>query len=330
MPVRVRLSFLLFFLIEVSFGQAVTQARRRLQEAEENTFQLVMKLGEIQKDFFWNQNPSLQASDLNQFSQLCKKQLQPSRQEPDQSYFLLVQQMIIHAALLQEFRSGWQPDSALVWRTKALASGESLLTVAAALDHSVSVYCLMNKLNKPEDKSSIPSFLREEWSRLEYLLEIQKILFPVVEAERKCLNNFLPDSVSSAEKRRLDFTGLVSVKTQTMKNYPPLKGDRFVKSAALNSLYQFAMEAKNDLPHLEKFLEAEEEFILIHEKSKSAEKLSTEETEGYRKAVKKYNADIRAANELVKELQKKRDTHLRAFFAAQQAFLEDNLRVFQE
>jgi hypothetical protein len=325
---QLRVLFLIFLQIKMAgvYAQSVADARKRLKKLDEQITRRITHLQDIHNDFFANEFPSRSQSYLNH----SENELSIIRMEPELSLQKQMEELAIHEQKLFNIAIDWRSDSAIFYRKIAIESGKDVLKAAAWLEHSVSVFCILNKLNKPEDKIRAPAFLREEWKRLEYLLEIQKILFPVIEAERKCLNNFLPDSVSSAEKRRLDFTGLVSIKTQTMKNFPPLKGDRFVKPAALNSLYQFAMEAKNDLPHLEKFLEAEKKFILIHQKSKSAEKLSTEENESYRKAVKKYNADIRAANELVKELQKKRDTHLRAFFAAQQAFLEDNLRVFQE
>lgn len=330
MHLQCNLFLFLLSALQFSFGQSVSQARKRWQATDEKVSGLVLRMGQIQADFFASEKPGLRASDLRDFSELCEKQIPTSDQDPEKAYARLAHELSAHTRNLQGFCNGWQPDSALSWRTKALASQKNLISAAAVLEHSVSVYCLMNKLNKPEDKSRIPGHLREEYKRMEYLISIQQILFPVIQAEQNCLIGFQPDSTACSEKRRLVFSNMVARQTTLLKNLPPLKGDRFVKPAALNSLYQFAMEAKNDLHHLEKFLEAEKEFILIHQKCKSAGQLSTEETESYRKAVKKYNADIRAANELVKELQKKRDTHLQAFFAAQQALLEENLSAFQE
>lgn len=254
----------------------------------------------------------------------------PSDEEPEKAYAQLTIGLARQSDFMKYFLERWQPDSAIVFRMKVLESEKSLLKEADWLEHFVSVFCIVNKLNKPDDKSRIPDFLREEWKRLEYILSIQKILFPVIEAEKNCLNGFQPDSIASAEKRRLAFSGLVALQTQTMKSLAAVKGDKFIKPAALQSLYLFAIEAKNELQHLEKFLKAEEDFILLHRKQKSETANSTAEKEAYRKAVRKYNEDIRGANELVQKLEENQKQHLNAFFDAQRNFLEEGLKAFRE
>jgi hypothetical protein len=147
--------------------------------------------------------------------------------------------------------------------------------------------------------------------------------------EKKYFHSFHPDSVSSIEKHRNSFAAGIAEASARLKNLPACCGDKLVKNAALNSLHFFGKEAKNEMPHLEKFLESEEEFILHHQKSKQGA-LTQEEKDAYRNAVKKYNEDIKAANELVRQLNKTRESHLAAFSEAQASFLREPITAFRE
>lgn len=55
-----------------------------------------------------------------------------------------------------------------------------------------------------------------------------------------------------------------------------------------------------------------------------------EEKQICRDAVRKYNEDIKGANELVTNLEKTIKDHLSAFYSAQNTFLETWLKDFQE
>jgi hypothetical protein len=148
--------------------------------------------------------------------------------------------------------------------------------------------------------------------------------------ETACMESLLKDSIQTSEKRRTEFSKLVEINNINLKNHPACCGDHLVKNAALNSLRLFAKEARNEIVHIENFIVSEQDFKVHCQKVKKNGMETEAEKQVCRDAVRKYNTDIKNANELVENLEKTRKEHLSAFYNAQTTFLETWLKDFQE
>jgi hypothetical protein len=319
-------------------GQAVTKTREALDYFEKSGVAISKKciraLAEInihpESSKSWHQLSNIRQDLHHQKEHFHKKEVSSNELvlRTEFSRFLSEAEAIL--VQYSEWKEAWITDSLSVLRQRLLKDVNSLTIASLRLEQEVAIFCIENRLTKPEDGSRIGKFFREGQQRFNYLNSIQDILLSVADREKHCLNNFIPDSLASAEKRRLEFAELTSAHNLKLKSLPGCCGDRQVKAAALNSLRLFAIEAKNELLHLEKFIQDEEEFIQHHQKTKEKQPESQAEKEAYRNAVRKYNADIKAANELVRNLEKNREEHLSAYRIAQLDLFENWLTTFPE
>jgi hypothetical protein len=338
MLIRIIILFLLSGINLNLRAQSVAIARESrevLNDFEERTLHLLSKIGGLHQDFFGETQPHVNQHHLSTFHHHLEKDKAHLQKDEAPSvdkhlkpaYFSLFNAMQNHVDLFHYGPEKLLPDSVIAARQKLLEHAQVLVTEAGKLEHEVAAYCIFNRMTKPEDKSKIPGLIRAEFQKLNYLFKIQKLMIPVVQMEISCMEGFVPDSVPQAEKRRQRFDAFVTETLTALKNLPPCCGDHHIKQEAIASLHDFSMEAKKELPHLEKFLEEEEDFILHHQKTKAASAMSAAEKEAYRLAVQKYNEDIRLANELVRNLHIRRDAHLKLYQEAQKDFLKNFLTV---
>jgi len=332
------LSLILLFIPLFSRGQAVTKTREALDYFEKNGVAVSKKciraLAEInihpESSKSWHQLSNTRQNLHHQKEHFHKKELSSNELvlRTEYSRFLGDAESILGP--YSAWNEAWIPDSLSALRQKLLKDVNSLANAALRLEQEVAIFCIENRLTKPEDGSRIGKLFREGQQRFNYLNSIQDILLSVADREKHCLNTLISDSLANAEKRRLELAELTSAHNLKLKSLPGCCGDRQVKAAALNSLRLFAIEAKNELLHLQKFIQAEEEFIQHHQKTKEKQPESQTEKEAYRNAVRKYNADIKAANELVRNLEKTREEHMSAYRIAQLDLVESWLTTFPE
>jgi hypothetical protein len=322
----------------LSEAQAVTKTREVLHFFETNNLAISKKCLKVLSDFVIHSETvhyqkQLESSRLElhqQIQHFHKKELPKNEFALKTEYSRFLSGLDEFAAKLRNLAVSANPGDVLQLRQQMLQDFHIAEQAAIRLEEEVAIFCIENRLNKPEDGSRTGKLFREARQRLAYLISIQELLLPVISFEQHCVNNFGPDSLCSADKRRIEFAGLVWENNIKLKNLPACCGDRQVKSAALNSFRLLAIEAKNDLPHLEKFVHAEQEFILHHQQIRGKVLENQAEKEAYRDAVRKYNADIKAANQLVHQLEKTREEHLDAYYSAQKEFMETWLTAFPE
>lgn len=337
-----RLQFLLpLFYMLIPFlaeGQAVSKTREALAYFESDNLAMSKRCLRVLSDFVIHSDLEHNRNHLESFTNEVQHQIQhfQKKELPNNEFALRTEYSRflngLHdfAQTCKSLTESSDSQDLLKLRQRMLQGFHSAEQAAIRLEQEVAIFCIENRLDKPEDGSRTGKLIREGKQRLAYLVSIQELLLPVIAFEQHCLNNFTPDSISNAEKRRLEFADLVSENNLKLKNLPACCGDRQVKASALNSFRLFAIEAKNDLQHLEKFIEAEEEFIQHHQLTKGKVPENPAEKEAYRNAVRKYNADIRAANELVRQLDKIREEHLNAYHSAQKELMDTWLTAFPE
>ena len=330
------LTFLLAPLL--STAQAVTKTREALLFFETNNLAISKKCLKVLSDFVIHSDPLHYQNKLEssrhelhqQIQHFHKKELPKNEDALKSEYSRFLNDLDEFAAKLKNIAAAANPGDVLQLRQQMLRDFQYAEQAAIRLEQEVAIFCIENRLNKPEDGSRTGKLFREARQRLAYLIGIQELLLPVISFEQHCVNNFIPDSLCSAEKRRIEFAALVSENNIKLKNLPACCGDRQVKAAALNSFRLLAIEAKNDLLHLEKFIHAEQEFVLHHQQTKGKIPENPAEKDAYRDAVRKYNADIKAANDLVRQLEKTREEHLNAYYSAQKELMETWLTAFPE
>lgn len=332
------ISFLFIASSHSAFGQAVTLARESLDYFEHHTFPLCRESIESTiSDFCKQELNSDKSSGKSLIHKLEKESSHFQNHKVPNAhgslpteYTRFLQALIDYTSKCSNLKSEIQADSILIVRARILECHKSVLNAATRLEQEVSVYCIENQLTRTEDGSRIAILFRDAQKRLEYLHGIQSYLIPVIKMETTCLESILKDSIHNSEKRRAEFYKLVEINNVNLKNHSACCGDHLVKNAALNSLRLFSIEARNEIVHIIKFIAAEQDFIAHHQKVKNASTESELEKQAYRNAVRKYNEDIKGANELVTNLEKNRKDHLSAFYSAQIKFLETWLKDFQE
>ncbi len=331
-------TFLLFTSTYPAFGQAVARARESLNYFEHHTFPLCRESMEATISDFCTQELNADSSSgkslihkLKKESSHFKNHKVPNAHESlPTEYTRFLHALIDYTSKCSNLKSEIQADSILIVRAKILECHKSVLNAATRLEEEVAIYRIENRLTRTEDGSRIAIFFREAQKRLEYLHGIQSYLVPVIKMETACLESILKDSIHISEKRRSEFSKLVEINNINLKNHPACCGDYLVKSAALNSLRLFAKEARNEIVHIENFIVSEQDFKVHCQKVKRNGMETEAEKQVCRDEVRKYNSDIKNANELVENLEKTRKEHLSAFYNAQTTFLETWLKDFQE
>lgn len=330
------LIFLLYPLL--SEGQAVSRTREALSYFETNNLAVSKKCLRILSDFIIHSDTEYNRNQLETFKNdvqhqihhFQKKELPHNESALRTEYSRFLSGLHDFAETCKSQTESSDQKDLLKLRQMLLQDLHSAEQAAIRLEQEVAIFCIENRLDKPEDGSRTGKLFLEGKQRLAYLISIQELLLPVAAFEQHCMNNFTPDSLCNGEKRRLEFTALVSENNLKLKTMPACCGDRQVKTAALNSLRLFAIEAKNDLLHLDRFIKAEQQFILQNQQTKGKVPENPAEKETYRKAVRKYNSDIKSANELVRNLEKTREEHLNAFHSAQKELMDTWLTAFPE
>jgi len=331
-------TFLFFTSTYPTFGQAVARARESLNYFERHTFPLCRESIESTISDFCKQELIADNSSGKFLIHKLEKELRhfqnhkvPKAHESIPSeYSRFLQVLIDFRSKCSVLKSEIQEDSILIARAKILEYHKSVLTAATRLEQEVAIYRIENQLTRTEDGSRIAIFFREAQKRLEYLHGIQTYLIPVSKMETACMESLLKDSIQTSEKRRAEFSKLVEINNINLKNHPACCGDYLVKNAALNSLRLFAKEARNEIVHIENFIVSEQDFKVHCQKVKKNGMETEAEKQVCRDAVRKYNTDIKNANELVENLEKTRKEHLSAFYSAQTTFLKTWLKDFQE
>ena len=335
---QVLISFLFIASSHSAFAQAVTLARESLEYFEHHTFPLCRESIESTiSDFCKQELNSDNASGKSLIHKLEKEsshfqnhKVPKGHESLPTEYTRFLQALIDYNSKCSNLKSEIQADSILIVMAQILEYHKSVLNAATRLEQEVSVYCIENQLTRTEDGSRIAVLFRESQKRLEYLYGIQSYLIPVIKMETTCLESILKDSIHTSEKRRAEFSKLVEINNLNLKNHPACCGDHLVKNAALNSLRLFAKEARNEIVHIENFIASEQDFKVHCQKVKKNGMETEEEKQVCREAVRKYNNDLKGANELVTNLEKTRKDHLSAFYSAQNTFLETWLKDFQE
>jgi len=331
-------TFLLFTSTYPAFGQAVTLARESLNYFEHHTFPLCRESIESTISDFCKQELNADNSSgkslihkLEKESSHFQNHKVPNAHESlPTEYTRFLQALIDFTSKCSNLKSEIQADSILIVRTKILECHKSVLNAATRLEQEVAIYRIENQLTRIEDGSRIAIFFKEAQKRLEYLHGIQSYLIPVIKMETTCLESILKDSIHISEKSRSEFSKLVEINNINLKNHPACCGDHLVKNAALNSLRLFAKEARNEILHIQNFIVSEQDFKVHCQKVKKNGMETEEEKQVCREAMRKYNADIKSANELVENLEKTRKEHLSAFYSAQMTFVETWIKDFQE
>ncbi len=319
-------------------AQAVTQARNCLRNYESGCLPLSKKSILLSAEFMRENQTEHLEGHFKVLRHSLEKHITHMKAAPVSGNFQALKTeysrylqdlhgFTIHSTALLE---NCQEDSLLVRRKSLMKAWQTLFSAAIRLEQEVAVFCIENRLNRPEDGSRIGKLMKEGQQKLDYLLRIQELTFPLIQFEKLCLSRFTADSLKGAEKRRLEFAALVAENNLALKALPPCCGDHQVKTAALNSLRLFSIESRNELVHLEKFIESEADFISHHQRSKENAPVKEEQKEAYRIAVRKYNADIKAANDLLRQLDKNRQAHLAEYSKAQIAFIESWITAFPE
>jgi len=332
------LPLILFLDPLISEGQSVGKTRIALAYFETNNLAISKKCISVLSDFIIHTDSDQNRNHLESFRNEVQHQIHLfQKKELTQNEFALrteysrfLNGLYAFAETCKSLTESSDPNDLLKLRQRMLQDFHSAEQAANRLEQEVAIFCIENRLDKPEDGTRTGKLIREGKQRLAYLVSIQELVLPVVGFEQHCLNNFRPDSLCNGEKRRLEFAALVSENNLKLKNLPACCGDRQVKAAALNSLRLFAIEAKNDLLHLDKFVKAEQQFILQIQQTKGKVPENPAEKEAYRNAVRKYNSDIKSANELVHHLEKTREEHLNAYHLAQKELMDTWLTAFPE
>lgn len=333
---RLLLTLLFYALLENLHAQSVTAARKFLKSQETIAQNEIRKLAGIHSQFFGPEG-RLPSSALSGFRKEIQKILPDGKDEIPGDYLKLraayaafFHALNQHAAFLETSREISSPDSLIKTKDRILHSGNHVMEKASGIGKEASTFCILFRLDHPEDKTLIPGLINEEFNHLQHLFNIQQILYPVEEMEKACLRGYHPDSAHPPGRKSTELIQLINHQTGELKKLPACYGDHELKAAALNSLHFFSLEARNDLPGLEKFRESELEFIRLHPQVKDSETPDMESDKEYREAVKKYNEDIRAASELVRKLEKEREAHLQVYRQAQINFLNKRLTAFPE
>jgi hypothetical protein len=335
---NVLISFLFIAFSQSAFGQAVSRARESLNYFERHTFPLCRESIKATISDFCKQELNEDNSSgkslihkLKKESSHFKNHKVPNAHESlSTEYTRFLQALIDYTSKCSNLKSEIQADSILVVRARILEYHKSVLNAATRLEEEVAIYRIENRLTRTDDGNRIAIFFREAQKRLEYLHGIQSYLIPVIKMETTCLESLMKDSIRISEKRRSEFSKLVEINNIKLKNHPACCGDYLVKNAALNSLRLFAKEARNEIVYIENFIVSEQDFKIHCQKVKKNGMETEEDKQVCREAVRKYNTDLKGANELVINLEKTRKDHLSAFYSAQNTFVETWLKDFQE
>lgn len=322
--------FLLFSCAKIR-AQSVAAARKFFIACEEPARRECQKLALIHNRYFDTKN-GLSPSALSDFRKhLQKNHLDKPVEIPGDyrklqaAYSAFFQAMDQHAERMESLIKSL-PDSSVQAGEGMLQSASQLKSKSAELEKEVIGFCILFRLDHPEDKTALSKLMKEELLRLSYVNGIRSCIHVIEEMEKACLRGFLPDSGHSAAGRRIALIDQIELQKVKLKSISTCCGDRNLKAAAENSLRLFSLEARNSLPALEKFRESELVFIRIHRQMKTKKSAGKEDQASYRLAVKKYNEDIRSANELVRKLENERDVHMIIFREALNNFLKDSLK----
>lgn len=198
-----------------------------------------------------------------------------------------------------------QLDSLKQFRDGIAKSWGNVNSEAINLKKAVDGFVITNRISDKTATTSIPQNTNLSFQRIGFAFSVFQPLEEVRESKRIFLRSLMLDTGNLSEEKRQNLILTCENGTTLLKAMAPFPGEKDLKTAALNSLRLYRMEAVNELNHIMLFAKLEKEFISLHQQMKTKTDPTDAEKLRYKKVTNEYNQNLKITNDLYQCMEKK-------------------------
>jgi len=332
-------AFIFILLLKPAFGQNNNLANKYLDFFEEPIKKIAIDILAFNKHLFIKTNKN-KAEDLkkNILDNTARERARFEKKEDfvgqeslkkESLYFLESVHNYLNTQQVFDFpeTESYNADSVFLIQKSCISNLDLLYKASIRFHEAQQSFCLVNRISNRPKEIGINSFFLDAIKVEEYCIEIHKLVMNTRHIERLFINSIGKDTGNKPDEIRQTIVLAAEDGTLKLKGLPTHKNDRSLKNSALNSLRLYRIEASGALVQLLNFRKHEQDFYKHHFKAKEKGELTPKEKERYRTAIADYNANVKKANEVVKDLEEKRLIHEKEYDMAYRAYIEEMLTI---
>ena len=332
-------ALIFILLLKPAFGQTNNLANKYLDFFQEPVKKIAIDILAFNKHLFIKTNKNkAEAQKKHLLDYTARERARFEKKEDfvgqeslkkESLYFLESVQNYLTTQQVFDFpeTESYNADSVFLVQKSFIFNLDLLYKASIRIHEEQQNFCLVNRIPDRPKEIGINSIFLEAIKVEEYCIEINKRVMSTRHIERLFLTSIGKDTGNRPDEIRQTIILAAEEGTLKLKGLPTHKNDRSLKNSALNSLRLYRAEASGALVQLLNFRKHEQDFYKHHFKAKEKGELTPKEKDRYRIAIADYNANIKKANEVVKELEEKRLVHEKDYDMAYRAYIEEMLTI---